>query len=245
MTGKLVHRNATGAAGADPVQMIRDSNSPGDAVFGIRDGLGVEHVTYHSIALNPGPLNAPFVRSTYPAEWVARYLLHDYLTIDPVVRQGFETARPFFWHQLSLDRRQRELMQDAVAHGLGEAGYSIPICKGSRRALLSLNTKRALPDWVGYVERNAALLMRVAGAMDEKAALSLSADTEPGPGLAPRQRECLLWTARGKDAKAIAVILDLSEFTVRSYLRSARQRLKSSTLSEAVAKAIGAQLIAP
>ncbi len=89
------------------------------------------------------------------------------------------------------------------------------------------------------------MLMRIASAIDEKAAPALLPETEAYPVLAPRECECLLWTARGKDAKAIAAILVLSEFTVRSYLRSARQKLKSSTLSQAVAKAINARLIAP
>ncbi|WP_265518402.1 autoinducer binding domain-containing protein [Nitratireductor luteus] len=127
MTGEPVHRGVADAVGAELVGLIEDCNSVGNAVFGVRDRLAVEHVTYHCIARYPGHLHAPYIRSTYPAEWIARYVLEDYLNIDPVVLFGFETARPFFWHQLSLTPRQRELMQDSLTHGLGDAGIPSPL----------------------------------------------------------------------------------------------------------------------
>lgn len=43
--------------------------------------------------------------------------------------------------------------------------------------------------------------------------------------LSPRELECLHWAALGKDYKDIAMILEISEHTTRSYLKSARVKL--------------------
>ena len=63
--------------------------------------------------------------------------------------------------------------------------------------------------------------------------------------LAPRERECLLWTARGKTAWEASRILGLAELTVVSYLKSAAKRLAVHSKTHAVAKAIMLGLIVP
>ncbi len=47
-----------------------------------------------------------------------------------------------------------------------------------------------------------------------------------GPRLTDRQRECLIWAARGKSAWDISRILGLSVDTVKEHLRKARARYK-------------------
>ena len=44
------------------------------------------------------------------------------------------------------------------------------------------------------------------------------------PSLSPRQRECVLWSARGKTAAETAAILGIGEDTVVQHLRTARER---------------------
>jgi DNA-binding CsgD family transcriptional regulator len=63
--------------------------------------------------------------------------------------------------------------------------------------------------------------------------------------LTPRERECLLWTSRGKTAWEISVILGLSQDTVLHYLRSANEKLRVCNKTHAVVKAIITGLIVP
>jgi DNA-binding CsgD family transcriptional regulator len=63
--------------------------------------------------------------------------------------------------------------------------------------------------------------------------------------LYPRERECLLWTARGKTAWEISNILNLSQQTVTAYLKSATQKLGVHSKTHAVVKAILFGLIIP
>ena len=63
------------------------------------------------------------------------------------------------------------------------------------------------------------------------------------PQLSPREIECLKWTASGKPHTEIAIILNLSEHTVHSYLKEARLKLDSVSLAQAVSKASSLGLI--
>jgi LuxR family quorum-sensing system transcriptional regulator CciR len=46
----------------------------------------------------------------------------------------------------------------------------------------------------------------------------------PAPGLTERQRDCLLWAARGKSDWEISRILGISRETVIQHLKQARER---------------------
>ncbi len=63
--------------------------------------------------------------------------------------------------------------------------------------------------------------------------------------LSPRERECLLWVARGKTSWEISGILHISEVTVNNMIASARRKLGVASRSQAVARAIALGLIAP
>lgn len=57
----------------------------------------------------------------------------------------------------------------------------------------------------------------------------------PLPSLSPREKEVLVWAGRGKSAWETAQLLDLSESTVKSYIRNACGRLGVKNKTHAVA----------
>jgi DNA-binding CsgD family transcriptional regulator len=67
----------------------------------------------------------------------------------------------------------------------------------------------------------------------------------PAIPLTAREKDCLLWTARGLRAKEIAHRLDIRQVTVGLHLANARKKMDAQTLPEAVVKAVMARLIAP
>ncbi|WEX07430.1 LuxR family transcriptional regulator [Chelativorans sp. AA-79] len=228
------------------IQAARRATSVEEAVFLVRDGLGLAHTTFHMNVSGVGPLDYPFLRTTYPPEWIARYVLRAYLNLDPTIREGFASTHPIMWHDLVMNEREKEFMADARAHGIGTYGCSIPtIDRFSRRSLLSMSANLELDAWIDFIGRFGSAATEVAQILHAKAIEELSLAAPLGAALAPREVECLLWTARGKDSKDIAGILKLSEYTVRSYLRTARQKLKCRNLSQAVAKAVHKRIIAP
>lgn len=207
---------------------------------------GISFVTYHLARTVAGTVDAPFVRTTYPEPWIARYLLRGYVEVDPIVRDGFARLLPFHWHEVAMGSDTGEFFADAIAHGVGSQGYSIPVVdKARRRGLFSVNSVLPPALWTALVQRHEQEWASLAQIVHGKAIYELHGEADPVPALSRRELECLHWTALGKDLKDIALILSLSEHTVRDYLKSARLKLGCATRSAAATRAIHLGIITP
>lgn len=222
------------------------ANSIEGAIHTLRDMLEVGHLTCHLMSLAPGPVNNPFVRTTYPAGWVSHYLLNNLVLIDPVLSHAASEDEPFFWDELVLTPPQRKMIAKAVEFGVGTCGYTVPyVDRVGRRSILTLNGSDALDAWRARIAPNAGLVLGMARDLHIKAIGEVFVEAEAGPSLSPRELECLRWTAVGKTYSEIAVILGLSEHTVRSYLKSLRLKLDAVSLAQAVGTAAGLGLVQP
>lgn len=56
--------------------------------------------------------------------------------------------------------------------------------------------------------------------------------------LSAREREVLVWIASGKTSADIALLLGLSEHTIKHHIKRAMHKLNAATRAHAVAKAI-------
>ena len=81
----------------------------------IRDLLDIDHVVYNSSKLGASPSADPYVRLTYPASWIKRYLLMGYQDIDPVLREGFQRTLPFAWNELTIQDPAVEIVYGGCA----------------------------------------------------------------------------------------------------------------------------------
>lgn len=204
-----------------------------------------KHAVYHLAHHGKSLTDSPYVRTNYPAEWVRRYLLRNYVDIDPVVQRGFTSTFPFFWNELELDSADViEFFSDAISHGVGLSGVSIPVCdKTNRRALLSMSSDMPALQWRDHLTGMIPEIVECANFIHRKVTAELFACSYNETGLSPRELECLSWIARGKDCKAISIILAISEHTVRDYLKSARFKLGCSTLAHAVHRATSEEIL--
>lgn len=227
----------------DAIKSAKDVDA---AITALRDGYGIAHVTYHYAQTVTGKtaVDTPFVRTTYPPTWVGRYVLKGYVAIDPVVREGLLRTLPYDWSEVEMGPESIELFTDFQAHGLGGSGYSVPIIdKVGRRAILSFNAVLDGDAWIALVNKNKREWLDLAYAIHRKAVTELYGNNDPAPQISPRELETLYWVGQGKESKDIAIILDISEHTVRAYMRSVRFKLDCSNLSQAVAKAMSLRLI--
>ena len=204
----------------------------------LRDLLNVDHVVYHSSKLGASPSADPYLRLTYPAAWVKRYLQMGYVDIDPVIREGFRRALPFDWSELKIQgAAEASFLTDALAHGVGPYGLSIPLqSKRGHRALFSISFSRSQDEWTKFVKMSLPTLIEIANRIHRRVIHEVFG--EDRPHLSGRELECLRWIARGKDSGEIAIILDISAHTARDYLKSARYKLDSVTSAQAVTKAV-------
>ena len=208
--------------------------------------MGLKHAVYH-LAQNVNlKIDLPFLRTTYPPEWLGLYVLKGYYNSDPVVMRGFEDREPFLWSDLEIDTPEKEaFFADAGEHGIGTCGYTIPIIDNSgRRAAFTVTGEDEPNEWSDKIACLNPTLQELAQLFHRRA-LAIVYGGENIPSLSPREVECLSWTTQGKDASTIADILEISEHTVRDYLKSAKLKLGCATIAQAVYQATRLRLINP
>jgi DNA-binding CsgD family transcriptional regulator len=207
-------------------------------VYKIRDFLRIDHVVYHSSKMGSSPSADPYIRLTYPDSWVKRYLQMGYIDIDPVIREGFLRTLPFEWKELKpANEVELSFMMDALSHGVGPYGISIPVRnKHGHRALFSVSHSGAELDWTHFLDDARPLLTEIGNRLHRRVMGQIFA-TE-GPHLSERELDCLRWTAAGKSAKEVAAILKISPYTATEYLKSSRFKLDCVTSTQAVSKAV-------
>jgi len=206
----------------------------------------VDFFTLHLFRSGTDVSISPYVRTNYPDGWVSHYLLNDYVKIDPVLMHAQKNQMLFCWSEITLNTGQLEMMHRAIAAGVGQTGFTVShVDHFGRRSVLSFNAQQA-PDgdtWKPFLVENGEKLMSLAADLQLKALAEIFGESEELPQLSPRESECLRWTAEGNAHTEIAIILGLSEHTVRSYLKVARIKLDSVSLAQAVAKASSMGLI--
>jgi DNA-binding CsgD family transcriptional regulator len=89
---------------------------------------------------------------------------------------------------------------------------------------------------VDFLATTQSTLIQIANRLHHRVIIEVFGENRPH--LTTRELECLRWIARGKDAKEIAIILNISPHTVRDYLKSVHYKLDCVTSAQAVSKAV-------
>ncbi|MDA8870897.1 LuxR family transcriptional regulator [Rhizobiaceae bacterium] len=219
---------------------IRAPSASSSGLHELRDLYGLDTVSYHAASLSVMPQMLPYVRSTYSSEWIKHYVEAGYLSIDPIINEGFDRSLPFDWSELDRSSpEQKAFFENSIKFGLGTCGLSIPVTdKSGHRALFSVTSSHIEKDWEAFKTFHIKSLMEIAQLMHSVAMRDEDGAVSDIPKISTRERECLHWISLGKETPDIAIILGLSEHTIRSYLKSARLKLNSSTLAQAIFKCV-------
>jgi DNA-binding CsgD family transcriptional regulator len=157
---------------------------------------------------------------------------------DPALNAIFSNARPFTWSDIrrnaTLDVDCR-IFDEAAELGLCE-GLVIPI-HGPHGSVAGLQVVGGEPNLDPALRPTLHALGLMYGALGLPLS-ELDADRTPKRGLSPREKECLLWAARGKSDWDTGMILGLSERTVSMHCDRARARLGARTRIQALATAL-------
>jgi DNA-binding CsgD family transcriptional regulator len=161
----------------------------------------------------------------YPDEWAKVYTGFELSGRDPVRRACDHTFTGFAWEWIDrlvpLTRGDRQMLAVGQECGIGD-GYTVPRhLPGMARGSCSFVVRpgKALPQSsLAIAELTGALALTCALGFTEMRRKPIDAK------LSDRQRECLLWVARGKTASETAIILGISAETVVQHLKMARER---------------------
>ncbi|MGH6616433.1 LuxR family transcriptional regulator [Sphingomonas sp.] len=212
------------------IEFVAGANSPADLadiLSEITAGMGYDYFALtHHVDLQAAPGSTIRVHN-YPARWVEYFDRNGLAAADPIHRASQQTAVAFAWQDvpemISLTPQDRCILALAVDHGIG-GGCTIPAhVPGEVTGSCSFATAtgQTLPPG------NLALAQLVGGFAFEGARRIWRVRT-PGrnerPRLTDRQRDCLIWAARGKSDWEISRILEISEETVAQHIKQACER---------------------
>lgn len=226
----------------DRIRGSRNLDELRDEVLALRELYNVDHLVYHWV----NPSGEDFAATTYSAEWVRRYIENDYARIDPVVLGCFRRFHPVDWKQLDWSSKvTRNFLGEAIEHGVGNQGFSVPIRGPSGQfALFTVSSRCDDEEWSRYTDEHVRELILVAHFINQKALDIANGPERPRmPVLSPREADTMTLLAMGYSRAQAAESLAISEHTLRVYIESARFKLGAANTTHAVAKALSQGLL--
>jgi LuxR family quorum-sensing system transcriptional regulator SolR len=222
---------------------IQSENDFFEQIAVVAKGLGFEYCAY-GIQM-PVPISRPAVAlfNNYPKEWQACYSERQYLAVDPTVQHGLKNTLPIVWSHQVFESAP-ELWEEARAHGLqfgwaqssrdasGAIGM-LTLARGVEQLTESeLYASKAKMAWLTQYAHAGMASLLVPKYVPE-ILVSMTA----------REREVLRWTAEGKTAYEIGLILSVSERTVNFHINNVVAKLGASNKTQAAVKAAALGLL--
>lgn len=230
----------------DFIEGLSGLSTPTEAFRAIEVGFaafGFETIIITAIPHHHQRFSQMIMAKRWPDGWFKLYTQRNYDRFDPVVRHLRQSINPFEWSEAPYrredDLRAAEVMDRAAdfrmvrgftvpIHGL--AGYEAAISLGGSNIDLNSRTKPVLHLMAMYAFERIR---------------TLAAPAPAGPQLTQRERETLIWAARGKSAWEIGEILKIAQRTAEEHLSTAGRKLGAANKTHAVAIAIRRNLIFP
>ncbi|MBR0828562.1 autoinducer binding domain-containing protein [Bradyrhizobium manausense] len=231
----------------DAIQTADDAEAFERVAVRLAQRLGFQRFAYLRLADD-----TPMLISSYPRSWTSRYFDLRYQQLDPVVLRAKVERDLFSWGGATRtpigNRAQRQFFDEATTFGI-RSGITVPIRGGfGRMAAFTLATndreieQDRLAGELRDVVQQAGLYFHVHVAARLDAAFATQHQT--ANKLTQRERQCLAWTAQGKTAADIAVLVGIAPRTVVFHLESARRKFGAASIAQCVAIALRRGLLA-
>jgi LuxR family quorum-sensing system transcriptional regulator CciR len=213
---------------ASLVEAAGDADELGKVLLAITLELGFQYfaLTHHVDLATTG--DRAIRLHNYPAQWADYYDAQALGVSDPVHRASHVTSVGFRWSQMPrmipLTARDRRILALGREQGIGD-GFTVPAnVPGEARGSCSFASEAGRP-----IDTPMLPVAQLAGAFAFEAARRLWSgrghrDDGAAPQLTDRQRDCVLWVARGKGDWEIGRILGVSEETVARHIKQACER---------------------
>ncbi|MDX8535493.1 LuxR family transcriptional regulator [Mesorhizobium sp. VK25A] len=192
-----------------------------------------------------GPVRrSPAVMLNYPDDWQERYFEMGFDRIDPIIKTSRRSADAFRWSEVyndaSTTRDERRVFDEAATFGL-RSGISVPLHgpDGSFAVISFAQSRHHEMEnrTIAYLQL-AALHFHLSFSK-----LAHYSGIEDGANLSQREKECILWTARGKSSWEIGKILGISVNTVNFHIKNVMRKLNTASRTVAAVKAVRFGLI--
>lgn len=206
------------------VRFLETEDALSAALADISHDLGLRYfaLTHH---VDVRQSSAAIRLHNYPQGWAEYFDAQALGAIDPVHRASNVTSVGFSWADLptmiALTEKDRQVLDLARREGIGD-GFTVPAhVPGEAHGSCSFACAPGEP-----ISAATSSLLQLVGAFAFEAARRMRrSDFSQGPvKLTDRQRDCVMWAARGKSDWEIGQVLGVSEATVGEHLRHAYER---------------------
>lgn len=181
--------------------------------------------------------------SNYPLDWLAK-LREDEHFREPVLKAAERASSGFLWSRLEkhvpLGDRERRYMASAERYGLAE-GFTVPNhVPGETFGSCHFAVRRRSD----LLDENLPAAQALGCFAFEKARQILQENHQPSEEyvlpapLTDRQRDCVMFAARGKSDWVIGQLLNIHPRTVGDHIEAAKRRYSVSTRAQLIVRAL-------
>lgn len=187
----------------------------------------------------------PFICSSFPAEWVKKYINHGLYRHDPVLKLASHTLISFRWNQLNLlhaNAQDRNFFRESVKYNLLQ-GFTLPLhdyenniatlnlCSNSQPDLL---TQRS----IAQMGRLYVLFLSIHHRfLQDRSRYYATLHDKMEKKLTSRETQVLHWASIGKTYREIAIIMGITESTVKFHIGNLITKLDVINAKQAIKKA--------
>ena len=205
-------------------------------------------IKYGYFIINKGNLNDICIINNHP-EWFDLYVKHSHQLIDPIVMKALSRIENFGWNGKNINS-SKPVLQNVMLHAKEydiNCGHTFIIHDNKNNlALLSLFNHEAINAERTYsinIYRQFSLYVKI-----HQKLLSLYDRLEKDNNIndmhiTKRENEVLYWAAIGKTYKEIAIILSITEHTVKFHMAKIVNKLAAANAKHAIRLASDAKLI--
>ena len=204
------------------------------------EALGLDH--FALLIRHPVPFTRPktFLFTTYPCGWIKHYDNENYYAIDPILLVCQLPGKFIVWGDAVSDGNEI-FWRQAKEYGL-LSGFSCSLMAPNRAiGILSVASSKAInmlklrPEQQLRLQYLLDLSLQTLLRLDDTSMRLLDIT------LSPRELEILKWTAEGKTAAEISLILAISPYTVNFHQKNLQRRFNAPNKTQVAsyAAAIG------
>lgn len=222
----MIHQTSVAGVIANNVTTDKFNELTSDLDHALQS-LGVNRYAYFCSERNE---YSPSIVTNLPSEWLSEYEENALYRIDPVLNISKDTALPFSWLTTGLNNQNQELSSNALKYKIIEGYTFIAISHGIEVGTLTLCLDKKETDLSSVIKKNEAAIQFCLIKYHEQhrqlhnQGLSTKADAQI-KNLSCREREVLCWIASGKTYSEAAIILGITERTIKFHVANIKQKL--------------------
>lgn len=213
--------------------------------LGFFNNLGYEYCAFSMFSHAPTHCFNTINLNNYSQAWNTRYEQNKYCAIDPTVAHCNHSMLPILWDSETFTNVP-DLRRALACQGM-QYGWALPVHDLNKHYSGMLSVARShcritayeLYENLGY----ATVISHKLHVLAMQTQASKQLDGLGAPHLSSRETEVLSWTAKGKTATEIGIILNLSSRTVIFHLKNAIHKLGVTNRISAVVQATKCHLI--